>query len=234
MLDVKNLSKTFTLHILGGKVIEGFDNVSFQVAPGEFLGLAGRSGSGKSSVLKCIYGTYLPTTGEVWFISDRYGTVNLADGREQTLLRIRNREMGYVSQFLRVIPRVAALDVVAEPLLRLGENPGEANRRASALLERLAIPAKLHDTYPATFSGGEQQRINIARAVIWEPRLLLLDEPTASLDRGSQEIVISLLRELKQKGTSMIGIFHDRVSMKAIADRVLTLGNGSASHEKAQ
>lgn len=234
MIEVKNLSKTFTIHILGGKVIEGFSGVSFRVVPGEFLGLAGRSGSGKSSVLKCIYGTYQPTTGEVWFASDCHGKVNLAGGREQTLLRIRNSEMGYVSQFLRVIPRVAAVDVVAEPLLRLGENPSEARRRASALLERLAIPAKLHDAYPATFSGGEQQRINIARAVIWKPRLLLLDEPTASLDRGSQGIVIDLLRELKQKGTSMIGIFHDRASMEAIADRVLTLGNGSKTHEKAQ
>ena len=234
MLEVKNLSKTFTLHILGGKVIEGFGSVSFRVAPGEFLGLAGRSGSGKSSVLKCIFGTYLPTTGEVWFASDSHGKVNLAGVPEQTVLQVRNREMGYVSQFLRVIPRVAAVDVVAEPLLRLGTDPGAARRRASALLERLAIPAKLHDAYPATFSGGEQQRINIARAVIWEPRLLLLDEPTASLERGSQEIVIGLLRELKQKGTSMIGIFHDRASMEAIANRVLNLGNGSASHERAQ
>jgi alpha-D-ribose 1-methylphosphonate 5-triphosphate synthase subunit PhnL len=156
--------------------------------------------------------------------------VNLAAGHEQTVLQIRDREMGYVSQFLRVIPRVAAVDVVAEPLLRLGTDPGEARRRASALLERLTIPAKLHDAYPATFSGGEQQRINIARAVIWEPRLLLLDEPTASLDRGSQEIVIGLLKELKQKGTSMIGIFHDRASMEAIADNVLEMANGSKGH----
>lgn len=230
MLDVRNLSKTFTLHILGGKVIEGFGSVSFRVAPGEFLGLAGRSGSGKSSVLKCIYGTYLPTSGEAWFDSTRCGRVDLAGCCEQTILQVRNSEMGYVSQFLRVIPRVAAVDVVAEPLLRLGADPGDARRRASALLERLTIPAKLHDTYPATFSGGEQQRINIARAVIWEPRLLLLDEPTASLDRGSQDIVLALLRELKQKGTSMIGIFHDRTSMEAIADRVLELSNGSRKH----
>ncbi|OPY04659.1 MAG: Alpha-D-ribose 1-methylphosphonate 5-triphosphate synthase subunit PhnL [Syntrophaceae bacterium PtaB.Bin038] len=230
MLDVRNLSKTFTLHILGGKVIEGFSGVSFRVTPGEFLGLAGRSGSGKSSVLKCIYGTYLPTTGETWFDSARCGRVNLASCAEQTILQVRNSEMGYVSQFLRVIPRVAAVDVVAEPLLRLGEDPAEARRRASALLERLKIPAKLHDTYPATFSGGEQQRINIARAVIWEPRLLLLDEPTASLDRESQDIVLGLLRELKRKGTSMIGIFHDRASMEAIADRVLEMSNGNREH----
>lgn len=233
MLEVNNLSKTFTIHILGGKVIEGFASVSFRVAPGEFLGLAGRSGSGKSSVLKCVYGTYLPTTGDAWFTSASQGRVNLAAANEQKLLTIRGREMD-VSQFLRVIPRVAALDVVAEPLLKRGENFDEARRRASALLERLAIPGRLHDAYPATFSGGEQQRINIARAIIWEPRLLLLDEPTASLDRGSKGIVIGLLRELKQKGTAMIGIFHDRASLKAIADQVLTLGNGSTGHERAQ
>ena len=226
MLEVVNLSKTFMLHILGGKVIDGFGGVSFRLSPGEFLGLAGRSGSGKSSVLKCIYGTYLPTSGDVWFASDRHGRVNLAGGCEQTLLRIRSREMGYVSQFLRVVPRVAAVDVVAEPLLNLGKDAGEARRRASVLLERLSIPAELHDAYPATFSGGEQQRINIARAVIWEPRLLLLDEPTASLDRRSRTVVIELLKELKGKGTAMVGVFHDRSSMNAVADRVLDLGNG--------
>jgi alpha-D-ribose 1-methylphosphonate 5-triphosphate synthase subunit PhnL len=230
MLEIRNLSKTFTIHILGGKVIAGFGGLSFRVGPGEFLGLAGRSGSGKSSVLKCIYGTYLPTTGETWFSSDRHGRVNLATADEQKILAIRHGELGYVSQFLRVIPRVAAVDVVAEPLLRRGEDPGEAKRRASDLLERLAIPPELHDAYPATFSGGEQQRINIARAVIWEPRLLLLDEPTASLDRASQEIVIGLLKALKEKGTAMIGIFHDRASRDAIADHVLEMTSGRGGH----
>lgn len=232
MLEVDDLSKTFTIHILGGKVIRGFRGVSFRLGAGEFLGLAGRSGSGKSSVLKCVYGTYLPTTGRVRYASERFGTVDLADGCEQSLLMVRGREMGYVSQFLRVIPRVSAVDVVAEPLFRLGADPGDARRRAADLLERLSIPRALHDAYPATFSGGEQQRINIARAVIWEPRLLLLDEPTASLDRRAQEGVLDLLGELKRKGTAMIGIFHDPASLEAVADRVLDLGNGD--HDRAQ
>jgi len=228
MLEVRNLSKTFLIHILGGKVIEGFRNVSFRITPGEFLGLAGPSGSGKSSVLRCIYGTYRPTTGTMWFASKSLGRVNLAGGPEKKILKIRRCEMGYVSQFLRVIPRVAAVDVVAEPILRLGAEPDAARRKAASLLDRLRIPLKLHDAYPSTFSGGEQQRVNIARAVIWEPRLLLLDEPTASLDRNSQEIVIGLLKELKEKGTSLIGIFHDRAAMEAIADHILEMSNGGA------
>ncbi|NPV03805.1 MAG: phosphonate C-P lyase system protein PhnL [Syntrophaceae bacterium] len=231
MLEVNNLSKTFTVHILGGKVIEGFGGVSFRAAPGEFLGLAGRSGSGKSSVLKCIYGTYLPTAGEIWFDSaGGGGRINLAASDEQTILGVRRREMGYVSQFLRVIPRVAAVDVVAEPLLRRGTDPAEARSRAAALLERLAIPARLHDAYPATFSGGEQQRINIARAVIWEPRLLLLDEPTASLDRAARQTVLALFRELKEKGSCLVGAFHDLASLEALADRMFSLDNGVPGH----
>jgi alpha-D-ribose 1-methylphosphonate 5-triphosphate synthase subunit PhnL len=232
MLEVRNLSKTFVIHILGGKSIEGFRGVSFRLCPGEFLGLTGRSGSGKSSVLKCIYGTYLPASGEVWFASERLGRVDLARAGEQAVLRVRDGEMGYVSQFLRVIPRIAAVDVVAEPLLRAGSEAGAARRQAAALLERLRIPARLHDAYPSTFSGGEQQRINIARAVIRKPRLLLLDEPTASLDRESQETVIAILRELKEKGTSMIGIFHDRAALESIADNVLELANGSTGNER--
>jgi alpha-D-ribose 1-methylphosphonate 5-triphosphate synthase subunit PhnL len=232
MLEIKHLSKTFVIHILGGKVIMGFENLSCRVDAGEFLVLSGRSGSGKSSVLKCIYGTYLPTAGEILYRSAGHGRIDLASGGERTLLSVRSREMGYVSQFLRVIPRVAAVDIVAEPLLNLGKDPDEARGKAASLLERLAIPRALHDAYPATFSGGEQQRINIARAVIWEPKLLLLDEPTASLDRASQGIVISLLKDLKAKGTAMIGIFHDQASRDTIADRILemSVGKGYGGH----
>jgi len=233
MLHVNRLSKTFTIHNLGGKSIEGFRDVSFQLCQGEFLGLSGPSGSGKSSVLKCIYRTYLPTSGEVAYTPDDGESVRLESMPEQDFLRLRHREIGHVSQFLRVIPRVSALDVVAEPLLRRGMAPLQARTRARALLERLRIPFYLFDAYPATFSGGEQQRINIARAVIWTPRLLLIDEPTASLDKGSEKIVIEMLRELKQTGTSMIGIFHDRELMQSVADRVLVLGNGSVPHGRA-
>lgn len=220
MLKVDNLSKVFNIHILGDKVIEGCENISFHVSKGEFLGLAGPSGAGKSTILKCIYRTYLATGGDIWYDSIVYGQVNLATIADHMVIAIRHKEIGYVSQFLKVIPRVSAIDVVAEPLLtRNGASVKEARKKAGELLERLNIPARLLDAYPATFSGGEQQRVNIARAIIWKPRLLLLDEPTASLDKDSTAIVVELLKELRSEGTSMVGIFHDNELMKSITDR---------------
>ena len=221
MLKVDNLSKVFNIHILGDKVIEGCDGVIFNVDKGEFLGLAGPSGAGKSTILKCLYRTYLPTSGDIWYDSILFEKVNMSTIADHMVIDIRHKEIGYVSQFLKVIPRVSAIDVVAEPLLtRNGASAKEARKKAGELLERLNIPACLLDAYPATFSGGEQQRVNIARAVIWKPRLLLLDEPTASLDRDSVSIVVQLLREMRAQGASMIGIFHDEKLMESIADRV--------------
>ena len=221
MLKVDNLSKVFNIHILGDKLIEGCDGVIFNVDKGEFLGLAGPSGAGKSTILKCLYRTYLPTSGDIWYDSILFGKVNMSTIADHMVIAIRHKEIGYASQFLKVIPRVSAIDVVAEPLLtRNGALEKEARKKAGELLERLNVPARLLDAYPATFSGGEQQRVNIARAVIWKPRLLLLDEPTASLDRDSVSIVVQLLREMREQGTSMIGIFHDEKLMKSIADRV--------------
>lgn len=221
MLTVENLSKNFTLHILGGKEISACRDVSFSVPQGAFLGLSGPSGAGKSTVLKCIYRTYLPSGGELWYDSAGSGRVNLATLSDREVIDIRTREMGYVAQFLKVIPRVSALDVVMEPILaRNGVTRDEARRRAAGLLERLRIPSHLFDAYPATFSGGEQQRINIAHAVSWRPRLLLLDEPTASLDRDSIDIVLDILQELRREGTTMIGIFHDTELMETVTDTV--------------
>lgn len=221
LLKVNNLSKVFNIHILGDKLIKGCDSVTFHVDRGEFLGLVGPSGTGKSTILKCIYRTYLATGGDIWYDSILYGQVNLATVTEHIVINIRHKEIGYVSQFLKVIPRVSAIDVVAEPLLaRNGASEKEARKKAGELLERLNISARLFDAYPATFSGGEQQRVNIARAVIWKPRLLLLDEPTASLDKDSAAIVVALLKELRNEGTSMIGIFHDNQLMESITDRV--------------
>ena len=221
MLSVIDLTKTFNVHILGDKVIRGCNSVSFMVPEGGFLGLSGPSGAGKSSILKCIYRTYLPTSGEVWYDSLLFGKVNLAEIADNMIIDIRHKEIGYVSQFLKIIPRVAAVDIVAEPLLmKNGMSLMEAKTSARDLLERLEIPPHLFDAYPATFSGGEQQRINIARAIIWKPRLLLLDEPTASLDSHSVSIVVALLKELRTQGTSMIGIFHDHELMTAVTDSV--------------
>jgi alpha-D-ribose 1-methylphosphonate 5-triphosphate synthase subunit PhnL len=224
VLTVENLSKDFTLHILGGKNIEACRDVSFNVPKGTFLGLSGPSGAGKSTVLKCIYRTYLPSSGSVWYDSAEYGRIDLANLPDRAVIDIRTREIGYVSQFLKVIPRVSALDVVMEPILaRNGVTREEARNRAVGLLERLRIPEHLFDAYPATFSGGEQQRINIAHAVSWNPRLLLLDEPTSSLDAGSVGLVLELLSELRQVGTTMIGIFHDRELMETVTDSVFAI-----------
>ena len=224
MLTVTDLAKTFTIHALGGETIAAVRGVSFTVAPGEFLALAGPSGAGKSTVLKCLYRTYLPDAGAIRYASVQFGEIDLATATERRVLAIRQAEMGYVSQFLQVIPRVSALEVVMEPLLsRGGATPGEARDRAAELLGRLRIPRRLWDAYPATFSGGEQQRVNIARAVAWRPRLLLLDEPTASLDAASIDIVLELLDELRRAGTTMVGIFHAPEVMERVASRIFPL-----------
>ncbi len=223
LLRVDGLGKRFVLRLLGDKQIEACREVSFSVAPGELVALTGPSGAGKSTVLKCVYRTYLPSAGRVLFASAAGEAVDLAAAPERTVLDLRGAEIGYVSQFLRVIPRVPAREVVMQPLLSRGVAAPEARERAEAVLRRLHIPRALLDAYPATFSGGEQQRINIARAVVWAPRLLLLDEPTASLDAGSAEAALGLLRELRRQGTAMVGVFHDRLLVEATADREVRL-----------
>jgi alpha-D-ribose 1-methylphosphonate 5-triphosphate diphosphatase len=223
VLCVENLSKTFTIHNLGGKQLQGFRNVSFQVREGGALALFGPSGIGKSSVLKCIYRTYLPTSGHIWYHSTDGQRLDLAHLPEHDIIRLRRQEIGYVAQFLHVLPRVGAVDVVAEPLIKAGVPMADARRQAGALLTRLKIPQSLHDAYPVTFSGGEQQRVNIARAAIGQPRLLLLDEPTASLDVKSIRIVLDLLADLRQSGTTMVMICHDQAIAKETADILLPI-----------
>lgn len=223
MIKIENLSKTFNLHILNDKELCAFNKISFELDEGEFLGLSGPSGAGKSSILKCIYRTYLPTGGHIWYDSIAMGKVDLASATEHDVLKLRSQEIGYVSQFLKVIPRVPALDIVAEPLLCAGVSQESARKQAADLLSRLNIPDRLFDAYPSTFSGGEQQRINIARAVIWKPRLLLLDEPTASLDKQSSGLVVEELMKMRDQGTAMVGILHDRELMSSISDRIYTI-----------
>lgn len=224
MLEIEQLSKNFHIHSLGRKRIQALEDVSFKVAAGEFWGISGPSGIGKSTLLKCIYRTYLSSGGQIWYDSRRWGRIDLAQAAHQVILEVRQTEIGYVSQFLQVLPRVPAIDLVAEPLLlKNGLSPGEARKIAAGFLERLQIPSNLFEAYPVTFSGGEQQRLNLARAVIWKPRLLLLDEPTASLDPQSIAIVVDILKQLKEQGTTLIGIFHHDDLMQAIIDRVYPL-----------
>ncbi|MBU2512779.1 ATP-binding cassette domain-containing protein [bacterium] len=220
VLSVENLSKTFTIHSLAGKQINGFRDVSFKVAEGESLALSGPSGTGKSSVLKCIYGTYLASTGVASYYSQRYGKVDLTRLSEYERIQLRLDEIGYVTQFLKIMPRVSTVDTVAEPLIRKGVSREKARKSARTILERLNIPCTHLDAFPVTFSGGEQQRVNIARAIIGKPYLLLLDEPTASLDEGSINIVIELLNEIRTQGTSMIMILHDKTILSALAETI--------------
>jgi alpha-D-ribose 1-methylphosphonate 5-triphosphate synthase subunit PhnL len=225
LLDVQDLSKTFVLHGLGGKRIIGCRNVSFQVLPGTFLAITGVSGAGKSTVLKCIYRSYLPTTGQIIYRwSD--GETDIARLDDRGVLNLRRLVIGYVSQFLRVVPRVSALEVVGERLLAEGVSLTDARREAGSLLARLKLPEELWDAYPANFSGGEKQRVNIARACLTKPRLLLIDEPTASLDPGTKRDVIELLRELKREKVTIVATLHDREVVEQLADEEVQMIGG--------
>lgn len=223
ILHIEHATKIFTLHCLRGKKIYGFNNINLTVKHGESIGISGKNGSGKSSLLKCIYRTYLLSEGNIWYNSRQFGWIDLTRAPEHLVHLIRINEIGYVSQFLHAIPRVSALDIVAEPLLRRGFSLHEAKSISSSLLERFSIPENLHDAYPSTFSGGEQQKVNIAKAIVWRPRLLLLDEPTASLDVNSISAVMEVLKELREQGTTMLGIFHDAGIMKTFADTVFNM-----------
>ncbi|RJR30900.1 MAG: ATP-binding cassette domain-containing protein [Desulfobacteraceae bacterium] len=220
MLNIIDLEKRFTSHVLDGKEIVGFRRISFRVEAGRALGLAGPSGHGKSSVLKCIYRTYSASSGRILFDSESYGRIDLTSLPENEVLHLRRAEMGYVTQFLSVLPRVSAIDVVAEPLVLSGVSREEAREQARSLLDRLRIQKGLHNAYPCTFSGGEKQRVNLARAVIRPARLLLLDEPTASLDPDSIRVVLELLSEIKAGGTTLVAVFHDRSIMDSLVDEI--------------
>lgn len=226
ILQVEGLEKYFQLHILNHKYINGCRELNFGLNQGQFLGIYGPSGAGKSTILKCIYRTYLPSSGRILYNSKQFGRIDLAQATEQQVLALRHHEISYISQFLQVIPRVSAQQVVAESIAKRGTELKQAVIKAREMLERLNLPAELWDAYPATFSGGERQRVNIARALISKPRLLLLDEPTASLDIEIQQIVVQLLAELKQEGTTMIGIFHDLDLMRQVADLKLSMLDG--------
>lgn len=217
-VSVRGLCKTFVLHAQGGAVIDAFQNLELDAWAGECLALHGPSGSGKSTLLRSLYANYKPTAGSILV---RHGRrrVDMVTAEPRTVLEVRRDTMGYVSQFLRVIPRVPTIDIVAERLAEQGVTMEEARERAGELLARLRIPMRLWNLAPATFSGGEQQRVNIARGFIRSYPILLLDEPTASLDGKNREIVMELINEAKARGAAVIGIFHDDEVRKAVAER---------------
>ncbi|MDR3537404.1 MAG: phosphonate C-P lyase system protein PhnL [Acetobacteraceae bacterium] len=222
MLRTEALAKTFTLHLRGGMRMPVLTGIGLEVHAGECVVLSGPSGAGKSTLMRSLYGNYRAEAGRI-LIRHHDTMVDLASADPRTILAVRNDTLGYVSQFLRVVPRVSALDVVAEVLLAHDTTPEDAHAAATALLLRLNIPARLHAIPPATFSGGEQQRVNLARGFIAGHPILLLDEPTASLDAENRAVVIEMVREAKARGTAIIAICHDAEVRDAIADRLFPL-----------
>lgn len=217
---VSGLSKSFVMHLQGGVQLPVVQGVDFSVDAGECVVLGGPSGAGKSSILKMVYGNYGADGGQI-LVRDGDRLIDVASADPRRIVRLRQTTIGYVSQFLRVVPRVPALDVVAEPLVARGVDRALARSRARELLSKLNVPERLYGLPPATFSGGEQQRVNVARGFVTDHPVLLLDEPTASLDAANRAVVVDLIREKKRQGVAMLGIFHDEEVRAAVADRVV-------------
>ena len=220
MIQIKNLNKSFQLYYQNDTNINVFKNINFRVNKGEVVALTGNSGTGKSTLLKLIYGSYVISKGDV-LISD----INIRKSSPRDILKLRKNKLGYVSQFLRVVPRVPTIDVVIEPLLEIGCEKKIALKKAQEILERLNIPKNLWNLSPLTFSGGEQQRVNIARGFIHNYPYLLLDEPTASLDQNNKNVVLDLIEKAKLNGSAIIGIFHDETARNKVATREVNLEN---------
>ncbi len=219
-LQLSAVTKTFTMHLQGGLKLPVLRDVSFSVAPSQCVALTGPSGAGKSSILKLIYGNYRCDHGH---INVRSGdeVVDIANAAPRKILAVRQTSLGYVTQFLRAVPRVSSLDIVAEPLVAKGVAREDATQRAADMLRRFNVPERLWSLPPATFSGGEQQRINLARGLLPDHPILLLDEPTASLDAKNRAAVVDIVRERKRGGAAIVTIVHDEDVRDAIADAVV-------------
>jgi alpha-D-ribose 1-methylphosphonate 5-triphosphate synthase subunit PhnL len=228
MIEILGAEKSFTMHLQGGVRLPVVRGVSFNVKAGECVVLSGPSGAGKSSILKMIFGNYRCDGGRIGICHE--GTMlDLAKAEPRQILSVRRATIGYVSQFLRAVPRVASIDVVAEPLIATGTPRPDARSEAGELLHRLNIPERLWALPPSTFSGGEQQRVNIARGFISDHPILLLDEPTASLDAANREVVVQLIDEKKRAGVAMVAIVHDDEIRQRIADRVVDVTSFDAA-----
>ena len=232
MIRVVRLSKRFVLHAQGAVELGVLDNVSLDLPAGACVALDGPSGIGKSTLLRTVYANYKADAGQIWLRHDG-ALVDLVTAPPRQILEVRRRTLGYISQFLHVIPRVPTLKIVAEPLRMLGVAADEAEDRAAALLRRLGLPEALWSLAPATFSGGEQQRVNIARGLIAGHAILLLDEPTSALDAENRARVVALIQEARDAGTAMLGIFHDRPVRDAVATRLFAMPGAAATASAA-
>ncbi|MGB3289067.1 MAG: phosphonate C-P lyase system protein PhnL [Burkholderiaceae bacterium] len=229
VMEVKGLAKEFVLHQQHGVVLNVLRGLDFALMPGECLVLHGRSGAGKSTLLRTLYGNYLPACGSIR-LRHEGEMLEMVGAEPRQTLAVRRATLGYVSQFLRVIPRVSCLNVVMEPALARGWAEAKARTRAMELLDRLGIPERLWSLAPGTFSGGEQQRVNIARSFIVPWPVLLLDEPTASLDDANSAVVLELVAQAKAAGSALIAISHDGKTRDSMADRYLDMTPKELAH----
>lgn len=220
ILQVKGLTKNFNLHEQG-KILPGIKAISLTVKSGQLTALTGVSGTGKSSLLKCVYRTYLPQSGEINYHTAAGNWIDIATAKEYEILNLRRKEISFVTQFLHCLPRQTTLDVVAKPLFDLGCDRTEARNKAAILLKKMQLPQRLWTISPATFSGGEKQRVNLARGMVSSPRLLLLDEPTASLDANTTQLVVDLIQSIKQIGVGILAVFHSQELITTLADDVV-------------
>ncbi|MEM6458451.1 MAG: ATP-binding cassette domain-containing protein [Planctomycetota bacterium] len=225
VLEVRSLAKRFKLHERQ-RTIQAFEGLSFTAHTHHLAAMVGASGSGKSSALKCIYRTYVSDHGAILYRAQGGRTIDLTTADEQTVLDLRRDEIRFVSQFLKSLPRKTALQVVARPLVEKGIDHNQAMRHAREALERVNLPARLHELPPSTFSGGERQLVNLARALVVRPRLLLLDEPTASLDPRSTDRMVEIIRSLKQEPIAILAVFHDRRIVQSLADSTIEIAGG--------
>lgn len=221
VISVDKVGKEFTTHSRN-QTRQVFSAATFSVGKRECVVLDGPSGIGKSSLLRAIYGNYLVTSGSISITTDDR-SISVTDAEPDEIIELRRSSISYVSQFLRALPRIAAIDVVCEPLIALGVGRDAARDKAADMLQRLNLPESLWGLSPLTFSGGEQQRVNIARGFVADLPVFLLDEPTASLDKNNRQVVIDLIREAVGRGACAIGVFHDQDVRETVASRIVNM-----------
>ena len=216
MIEIKNMTKIYR------SGVKALDNISFTVADGELAAIIGRSGSGKSTLMNILGCLDTQTFGEYYLNGE-----NVSDLKVSDLAKVRNRSIGFVFQNYNLIPSLTALENIRLPLVYRGVGAEEAYRRAINSLERVGLK-KLADRFPREMSGGQQQRIAIARAVAADPPLILADEPTGNLDGGIRDEIMDIFHEMNGCGRTVVLITHDDKVARS-AKRVLTINNGHLS-----